>query len=110
MTTKRVARCSIYPERPNLCVDYPTAGHYTPPECTYTFVDGERFGECACDVGACCASPREMGMPGGAPLPSEAGGKPCQYLTSQEIEVEEPIKIASSCNFNDLIKEAQGLS
>lgn len=109
MTTRRVARCSIYDDRPKLCVDYPTVGHYTPHECTYTFVDGERFGECDCGVGACCATPREMGMPGGAVLPESAGGRPCRYLVWVEEEVDEPVKTASSQNRNDLIKEALGL-
>ena len=109
MTTKMVARCSIYPDRPKICVVYPDVGHYTPPECTYTFVDGERFGECTCDVGACCRTPRELGMPGGAPLPELAGGQPCKYLVNKEEEVEEQIKTASPANRNDLIKEAQGL-
>ena len=109
MTTRRVARCSIYDDRPKLCVDYPTVSHYTPPECTYTFVDGERFGECGCGVGACCATPRELGMPGGAAIPEVAGGKPCKYLVWVEEEVGDQVKVASSQNRNEAIKEALGL-
>jgi hypothetical protein len=108
MTTKRVARCSIYENRPKLCVEYPTADHYTPPQCTYSFVDGERFGECACDEGACCATPREQGMPGGAAIPEISGGLPCKYLVIRE-EEDEPVKIASAPCRSDVIKEALGL-
>jgi hypothetical protein len=109
VTTKEVARCSIYQDRPKLCQDYPTASHWVPRECTYSFIDGERFGDCSCDVGACCATPRENGQPGGAVIPEIAGGKPCQYLVQAQVEVEEPTKIASVINRNDLIKEALGL-
>lgn len=108
-TTKTVARCSIYENRPPLCVEYPKVDHYTPPECTYSFVDGERFGECACDKGACCATPREKGLPGGAVMPAEAGGQPCKYLVYEQVEVEEPVKIASAPNRDEVIKRAIGL-
>lgn len=82
MTTERplIARCSIYEDRPQICVDYPEVDHYIPSECTYTFTGSERHGECACDVGACCAIPREGGEPGGAPMPSISGGQPCKNL------------------------------
>ena len=82
MTTEReqVARCAIYEKRPQVCRDYPKVDHYIPPECTFTFVGDQREGECACDVGACCAIPREKGEPGGAPMPNVAGGLPCKHL------------------------------
>lgn len=106
MTTKRIARCSIYQDRPKVCVEYPTVGHYTPPECTYSFIDGERVGDCSCDVGACCATPREGGLPGGAPLPAEAGGQPCKYLVWEEVDV---LEKGAGVDRELLIKEAQGL-
>lgn len=79
-----VARCSIYEDRPRLCREYPREDHWRPDECTYSFYNGERIGKCGCGVGACCATPREKGLPGGAHLPSEAGGEPCQYLVQTE--------------------------
>lgn len=93
MATRSVARCGIYEDRPQICRDYPTAGHYIPPECTYTFPggDGHREGECACGVGACCSVPREGGEPGGTPLPELAGGQPCKHL----VWVQETEKVAA---------------
>ena len=75
-----IARCSIYEDRPKVCREYPEIDSWRPPECTYAFINGERVGRCACNVGACCAVPREKGLPGGAHLPEEAGGLPCQFL------------------------------
>lgn len=84
--TEIIAICSIYDYRPRLCRDYPEVDHWTPPECTYSFYNGERIGKCGCGVGACCATPREAGMPGGAHLPAEAGGLPCKYLVTEAKE------------------------
>jgi hypothetical protein len=89
MTIKTIARCSIYEDRPKVCVDYPKVEHYIPPECTYYFSGAERQGSCACDEGACCAVPRQDGEPGGAPMPAVAGGKPCKYLEWKEENVKE---------------------
>ena len=94
MTTKTVARCAIYENRPKVCRDYPQIDHYIPEECTFTFVGSERRGNCECDLGICCAIPRENGEPGGAPLPELAGGEPCKHLVWKD-EEEEPIKTAS---------------
>ena len=103
---KTVARCGIYEDRPELCRAYPTVYHYTPPECTFSFPDGEvRQGECACDVGACCATPREGGEPAGAPLPEEAGGAPCKHLVwEDQVEDEDPVKIASIVSAHPLLR------
>lgn len=99
--TRTVSRCGIYDGRPDLCREYPSAYHWMPQECTFDFpagAHGPREGDCACDVGACCATPREGGEPGGAPLPEVAGGEPCQHL----IWVEEPMeKVASDCVIAD---------
>ena len=89
MTTKTVARCAIYEDRPKLCKDYPTVSHYIPAECTFYFSGSERRGECACGEGACCALPREGGEPGGSPLPEEAGGSPCKHLKWDEVTEKE---------------------
>lgn len=89
MTTKTIARCAIYKDRPKLCKDYPTIAHYIPPECTFYFAGGERRGECACNEGACCSLPREGGEPGGSPLPEEAGGLPCKHLIWVEVTEKE---------------------
>ena len=75
-----IARCTIYSSRPKCCREYPEEGSWRPEECTFAFIDGSRIGKCDCGIGACCAIPREKGMPGGAQLPEEAGGSPCQYL------------------------------
>lgn len=75
-----IARCGIWENRPQVCRDYPKIDHYMPEECTYAFVGNERQGECACNTGACCNVPREGGEPGGAPMPSIAGGSPCKHL------------------------------
>lgn len=102
---KTVARCSIYETRPEVCRVYPTVGHWTPPECTFGFNGSERTGECACDVGACCATPREKGEPGGAPLPEIAGGAPCKHLEWVDEEEEEPAeKIASAYNISGFLR------
>ena len=109
MTTKKIARCSIYQDRPKVCVDYPQVDHYTPRECTYSYIDGERFGDCACDVGACCNTPRVGGEPGGAAMPAQAGGSPCKHLVWEEVEIPEKDKIASASGKDEIIKEALGL-
>ena len=85
MKTKSVARCSIYEKRPELCRKYPQIYHYTPEECTFWFAGSERLGSCECDVGACCATPREKGEPGGAPLPDSCGGLPCKHLVWENV-------------------------
>lgn len=88
---KTVAQCGIYEDRPEVCRTYPTASHWTPSECTYSFPSGDkREGECACEVGACCASPRQGGEPGGVPLPEEAGGEPCKHMVWVDVEEDEP--------------------
>lgn len=94
-TEKRdVARCGIYEQRPQVCKDYPKIDHYLLEECTFTFIGHEKRGECACGIGACCNSPRENGEPGGTPLPSLAGGKPCKHLVWKKAEM--PVeKVAS---------------
>ena len=99
MTTKKevVARCAIYDKRPQVCRDYPKVDHYMPPECTYTFVGSDREGECACDVGACCAVPRAKGEPGGAPMPNIAGGEPCKHLIWVEEEKEKTASEEVEC-------------
>lgn len=88
MTTKSVARCSIYENRPEICRVYPKVDHYIPPQCTYYFKGEERQGSCACNDGACCASPRKDGEPGGVPMPQVAGGLPCKHLVWEESEQE----------------------
>jgi len=112
MTTKTIARCSIYESRPDVCRAYPTVSHYTPPECTYYFTaEGERHGDCACDVGACCAIPRENGEPGGAPIPKIAGGEPCKYLEWRDVDVPEEATVKTASRlpiFNDLMRKASG--
>ena len=81
MTTDRViARCSIYANRPPVCHAYPKVDQHILEECTYNFVGNERRGQCGCDVGACCATPRMNGEPGGVTVPEGAGGLPCKYL------------------------------
>ena len=95
-TEKQVARCSIYENRPELCVVYPKVDHYMPPECTFTYIGSEREGKCECNIGACCAVPREDGEPGGAPMPDVAGGKPCKYLVWENVMEQEQKKEASA--------------
>lgn len=95
-TTRSVAHCGIYENRPQVCKDYPKIDHYIPEECTYTFVGSERRGDCSCDVGACCNSPREGGEPGGTPLPSLAGGKPCKHLVWKEVPMEKTSSMGAS--------------
>jgi hypothetical protein len=89
MTTRRIARCSIYDTRPEVCRVYPKLEHYRPEVCTYYFIDGVRLGSCTCDQGACCQIPRSEGAPGGAPMPEIAGGKPCRHLVWEEVAVKE---------------------
>jgi hypothetical protein len=104
---KTIARCAIYERRPDICKDYPRLGHWTPAECTYSFPhdDERREGECACEVGACCNTPREGGEPGGAPLPEEAGGEPCKHLTWVDVEEDEPKeKIGSMLDVEALLR------
>lgn len=107
---KTVARCGIYETRPELCRIYPTVNHWTPDVCTYSFPygDGTREGECACEVGACCATPRQNGEPGGTPLPEEAGGQPCKHLVWVDVEEEEPLeKIGSVLDVHPLLRVIQ---
>ena len=96
MPTKTVARCSIYENRPDVCRNYPQIYHYVPGECTFWFAGEDRQGECGCEVGACCSLPREGGIPGGAPLPEEAGGAPCKYLVWEDVMEKEASVTAPS--------------
>ena len=94
-----VARCSIYVNRPPVCHVYPKVDQHIPEECTYNFVGNERRGECACNVGACCATPRLNGEPGGVTVPEGAGGLPCKYLEwveDKELEKKAEVSIESS--------------
>lgn len=107
---KTVARCQIYEDRPEHCRVYPTAYHYTPQECTFAFPYGDerREGECVCEVGACCALPREGGEPGGAPLPEFLGGESCKYLAWEDQEEPTPKeKIGSLYDASELLKVLQ---
>jgi hypothetical protein len=113
MTTRLIARCSIYEQRPDMCKKYPLIDSWVPPECTFYFAGEERKGKCACDVGACCAEPREKGEPIGAPLPAIAGGVPCKYLVTEEAPVEKtaahspfPIVQDDEISRGDLLREA----
>ena len=90
MTTKQVARCGIYSTRPEICKVYPKVDQYTPPACTYYFKGEEREGNCGCNTGACCATPRQNGEPGGAPMLDVSGGLPCKHL--EWVEHEEPVE------------------
>ncbi len=101
MPTRTTARCSIYENRPDVCKSYPQIYHYIPEECTFWFAGSDRQGNCNCDVGACCNMPREGGLPGGAPLPEEAGGEPCKYLAWEDMEDKEAGVIATSGNSLD---------
>lgn len=96
MTTKTVARCSIYGNRPEVCKKYPDIYKYLPSECTYTFNGEERRGDCSCDTGACCVTPREGGEPGGTPLPEAAGGSGCKYLVWEDAKKDDTEKTASA--------------
>lgn len=74
--------CGIYERRPEMCRKYPERDSYTPSGCTYTFdAEGKRQGFCDphCQA-SCCMLPRKDGEPGGAPLPTIAGGLPCKHL------------------------------
>ena len=107
---KTIARCGIYETRPQCCIDYPKVEHWTPEVCTYSFPygDARREGECACELGACCATPREGGEPGGAPIPEAAGGTQCKHLVWEDVEEEEPKeKIASLVDASDLLRIVQ---
>jgi hypothetical protein len=75
-----------------MCQKYPVIDSWIPPECTFYFAGEERKGSCACDIGACCAEPREKGEPVGAPMPAIAGGLPCKHL----VAVEEPAEKTAS--------------
>jgi len=77
--------CGIYEERPDVCKNYPERGSYQPEGCTYYFTEEGRKGDCDpyCQA-SCCMLPRADGVPGGAPLPEVAGGRPCKYLITVE--------------------------
>lgn len=96
-----VHRCGIYAERPRVCREYPKIDSWTPKECTYTFYNGERYGKCDCGVAACCAVPREKGLPGGSDLPASAGGLPCKHLV-----VESEKTSAVTLNRSEAVRKA----
>ena len=78
-----------------------------PDVCTYKFPGGgtgAREGECACDMGACCATPREGGEPGGNPLPEEAGGAPCKHMVWEDVPEEVEKTASSSVGTLDLLR------
>ena len=87
MTTK--AKCGIYETRPDVCRIYPKVDHYIPSQCTYYFKGDVREGKCDCNDGACCATPRKDGEPGGVPMPNVAGGLPCKHLVWTDEEEKE---------------------
>lgn len=101
MPTKTIARCEIHEDKPQRCVEYPTAGDWIPSQCGYYFDhDGKRLGACDCDEGACCAVPRGNGDPTGVALPEEVGGKPCRYLVWEDVTYEDEDgaeKVAAEC-------------
>ena len=111
MTTEKeqIARCGIYETRPEVCRVYPKVDHYIPSECTYTFAGPERGGDCSCNVGACCSTPREGGEPGGTPMPNVAGGEPCRHLIWVYREVEKTastdcaVEQPTNCSICDLV-------
>jgi hypothetical protein len=107
---KTIARCSIYEDRPDVCKVYPTAYHYMPEECTFTFPYGDerREGDCSCEEGACCALPREGGEPGGTPLMESAGGSACKHLIWEDVEEEPKEKIASGFTGHPLLQVIEG--
>ena len=47
--------CNIYPDRPQMCKDFPRTSHQIKdfPGCTYYFENGKRKGYC-CKCGECC--------------------------------------------------------
>ena len=107
--TRKVALCALHgPGKPSFCVEYPKLDQYIPPECTYTFNGGERRGECACGVAACCSIPRLDGVPDGPALSAEVGGRPCKHIVWKEVEdepVEKEASVASppAMNLQDLV-------
>ena len=107
MPVKTIARCSIYENRPEVCKKYPEIYHYIPEECTFWFAGPERHGSCACEVGACCSVPREGGLPGGSPLPEEAGGAPCKYLTWKDEEEKTAGVIPTASNSLDWVVDLE---
>jgi Fe-S-cluster containining protein len=109
MPSKLIAQCSIYENRPDVCKQYPQVYHYVPEECTYWFAGSERVGRCKCDVGACCNIPREGGLPGGAPLPEEAGGAPCKYLTWDEVSEKEAADRPILASQNDWVADLEAM-
>lgn len=94
MTTKLVARCGIYDQRPEACRSYPLVEFDLPEECTFTFVGSDRRGFCSCNVGACCSAPRENGEPGAPPKVVDPKGLPCKHLTWVEEETTAQTKTA----------------
>ena len=106
MTTEAKARCSIYGDRPQGCVDYPKIDSYRPEECTYYFIDGERMGSCDCGVGACCALPRDKGEPVAKHLPVIAGGGPCKYLEWTEPKTKTAAQTLHPMNRDEAIEAA----
>lgn len=59
--------------------------------------------------GACCAIPRENGIPGGVPLPEVAGGEPCKYLVYTDVDEAAPEeKVASESDEYVKLAEAIG--
>lgn len=99
MTTRSVARCGIYEDRPEMCRDYPRIDHWMPSECGFHFAGTERGGACDCGIAACCMAARQNGEPGGAPIPETAGGLSCKHV----VWVDEPAeqeKVASVNPYN----------
>lgn len=84
-----VGRCGAYNGRPDFCKNYPTLSDIVPPGCTYTFVGGERLGQCipeVCGDNNCCSYPREGGEPEAKTLDGFIGGLPCKHLKWEELE------------------------
>lgn len=81
--------CSIYPDRPNFCKEYPHPADFRPLKCTYSFKDdGARQGECdptVCGTESCCNLPRGSGLSSGQPTESfSPRGLPCLHVEGLE--------------------------
>lgn len=83
MSSKHMARCGCYSDRPAFCREYPKEADVRPGACTIRFLNGEKVGSCqpeVCQDQACCNWPRENGDPEGAAATRTEGGKPCRFL------------------------------
>lgn len=108
MSSRQMARCGTYSDRPKFCRDYPTSRDVLPAACTYSFRGDERVGTCqpeVCQEQACCAWPRKFGEPEGEAATRQEGGRACKHLVWHDVPEQKAASDAATFDAGALTDE-----